>query len=150
MLHQIKAPQFYTEYAATNKGTTILYWFRPPKTVLNLPVNGKSQVLFKASECFSSTFQSKFNFQQLFKTVLYIQVLFKPVWTQKKDSKSPKPTPNTWRGSHADFYEMEGDKFNNALVKIQQLLLPTMINIHRLVCQKWTPEFRNNPENFHA
>ena len=28
---------------------------------------------------FSSTFQGKFNFQGLFKTVLYIQVLFKPV-----------------------------------------------------------------------
>ena len=30
---------------------------------------------------FSSTFQGKFNFQGLFKTVLYIQVLFKPVRT---------------------------------------------------------------------
>ena len=30
---------------------------------------------------FSSTFQSKFNFQGLFKTVLYIQVLFKSVQT---------------------------------------------------------------------
>ena len=28
---------------------------------------------------YSSTFQGKFNFQGLFKTVLYIQVLFKPV-----------------------------------------------------------------------
>ena len=36
---------------------------------------------FKAYECFSSTFQGKFNFQGLFKTVLYIQVLFKPVRT---------------------------------------------------------------------
>ena len=33
----------------------------------------------KAFECFSSTFQGKFNFQGLFKTVL--QVLFKPVRT---------------------------------------------------------------------
>ena len=32
-------------------------------------------------ECFSSSFQSTFNFQGLFKTVLYIQVLFKPVGT---------------------------------------------------------------------
>ena len=39
----------------------------------------KIQGLFKAFECLSSTFQSKFNFQGLFKTVLYIQVLFKPV-----------------------------------------------------------------------
>ena len=33
---------------------------------------------------FSSTFQGKFNFQGLFKTVLYIQVLFKPVRTLKE------------------------------------------------------------------
>ena len=33
--------------AAPNKGTTILYWFRPPKTVLNPPVNGKIQGIFK-------------------------------------------------------------------------------------------------------
>ena len=32
-----------------------------------------------AFECFSSIFQGKFNFQGLFKTVLYVQVLFKPV-----------------------------------------------------------------------
>ena len=49
--------------------------------MLNPPVNGKIQGLFKAFECFSSTFQGKFNFQGLFKTVLYIQVLFKPVPT---------------------------------------------------------------------
>ena len=54
---------------------------RSPKTLLNPPVNGKIQGLFKAFECFSSTFQGKFNFQGLFKTVLYIQVLFKPVRT---------------------------------------------------------------------
>ena len=40
--------------------------------------------LFKAFECFSSTFQGKFYFQGLFKTVLYIQILFKPVRTLKK------------------------------------------------------------------
>ena len=45
--------------------------------MLNPPVNGKIQRLFKAFECFSSTFQGKFNFQGLLKTVLYIQVLFK-------------------------------------------------------------------------
>ena len=33
------------------------------------------------SECFSSTFQGKFHFQDFYKTVLYIQVLFKPVQT---------------------------------------------------------------------
>ena len=31
---------------------------------------------FYAFECFSGTFQGKFNFQGLIKTVLYIQVLF--------------------------------------------------------------------------
>ena len=49
MLHQIMAPQFYT-----NLGFQ--------KTLLNPPVNGKIQGLFKAFECFSSTFQGKFNF----------------------------------------------------------------------------------------
>ena len=51
------------------------------QTVLNTPMNCKIQRLFKAFECFSCTFQSKFNFQGLFKAVLYIQVLFKPVRT---------------------------------------------------------------------
>ena len=72
--------------AAPNKGTSILLRIRAPMTVLNTPVNGKIQGLFKAFECFSSTFQGKFNFQGLFKTVLYIiQVLFKPVRTLNKD-----------------------------------------------------------------
>ena len=61
--------------------TTILYWFWSPKTLLNTPVNGKIQGLFNAFQCFLSTFQGKFYFQGLFKTVLYIQVLFKPVQT---------------------------------------------------------------------
>ena len=66
-----KAPQFYT------------IKLRSPKTVLNPPVNGKIQGFFKAYQCFSSTFQCKFNFQGLLKTVLYIQVHvpFKPVRT---------------------------------------------------------------------
>ena len=67
MLHQIKARPFYTDLDL--------------QTVLIPPVNGKIQELFKALEYFSSTFQDKFNFQGLFKTVLYIQVLFKPVQT---------------------------------------------------------------------
>ena len=49
--------------------------------MLNPPLNGRIQELFNTFECFSSTFQGKFNFQGLFKTVLYIQVLFKPVRT---------------------------------------------------------------------
>ena len=74
-------PIFGAAYAAPYKGTTILYLFGSPKTVLNPPVNGKIQGLFKAFECFSSTFQGKFDFQGLFKTNLYIQVLVKPVRT---------------------------------------------------------------------
>ena len=66
-LHQIKAPQFYT-----NLGL---------RRLLNPPVYVKNQRLFKAFECFSSSFQGKFYFQGLFKTVLYIQVLFKSVRT---------------------------------------------------------------------
>ena len=49
--------------------------------MLNPPVNGKIKGLFKTFECFSSTFQGKFNFQRFFKTVLYIQGLFKSVRT---------------------------------------------------------------------
>ena len=49
--------------------------------MLNSPVNGKIQGLFKAFESFSSTFLGKSYFQRLFKTVLHIQVLFKPVQT---------------------------------------------------------------------
>ena len=49
MLHQIKAPQFYTDLG-----------FKP---VLNPPVNGKVQGIFKAFEYFSRSFQSKFNIQ---------------------------------------------------------------------------------------
>ena len=58
MLHQIKAPQFYTDLGLQ-------------KTVLNPLANGKIQGLLNAFECFSSTFQGKFNFQGLFKTILY-------------------------------------------------------------------------------
>ena len=56
-------PLFGAAYAAQNKGTTILYRFRSLKKLLNPPVSGKIQVFFKAFECFSSTFQANFNFQ---------------------------------------------------------------------------------------
>ena len=56
-------------------------------TELNPLVNGKIHGLFKAFECFLSIFQGKFNFQGLFKTVLYIQVLFKHMRTMKKCEK---------------------------------------------------------------
>ena len=67
MLHQIKASQFCTDLGL--------------QRLLNSPVKGEIQELFKAFECFSSTFQEKFNFQGLFKTALYIQVLLKHVQT---------------------------------------------------------------------
>ena len=60
--YQIKAPQFYTDLGLQ-------------KTVLNPLTNGKIQGLFKATGCFSRTFQGKFYFHGLFKTVMYIQVL---------------------------------------------------------------------------
>ena len=40
-------------------------------------------------ECFPSTFPGKFNFQGLYKTVLYIQALFKPVRTLKQQANGP-------------------------------------------------------------
>ena len=76
-------PTFGAAYTAPNKGTTILYGFRSLSTGLSPAENSRIQVLFKAFEWFSSTFQGKFIFQGLFKTNLYIQVLFKPVRTLK-------------------------------------------------------------------
>ena len=46
MLHQIKAPQFYTDFGLQTH------------VLLHLPVNGKIKGLFKAFESFSSTFQA--------------------------------------------------------------------------------------------
>ena len=56
-------PIFGAEFAAPNKGTTILYWFRSPKTLLNPPVNGKTQGLFKAFECFQVLFKASLIFK---------------------------------------------------------------------------------------
>ena len=61
MLHQIKAPPFYTDLGLQ-------------KTVES-SCKGKIQGHFKAFECFSSTFQGKFLF------LGNVQVLFKPVQT---------------------------------------------------------------------
>ena len=57
-------PLFGAAYAAPNKGVTILYWFRSPKTLLNPPVNGEIQGLFKAIECFSRQFLFSRTFQE--------------------------------------------------------------------------------------
>ena len=58
LLFGAAAPQLYTDLGLK-------------KTVLNHLANGKIQGLFKAFVCFSSTFQDKFYFLGLFKTVLY-------------------------------------------------------------------------------
>ena len=79
--YEILVPLFGAAFAAPNKGTIILYWFRSLSTVFNSTENRRIQGLFKAFEWFSSTFQGRFNFQGLFKKAIYIQVLFKPVWT---------------------------------------------------------------------
>ena len=52
MLHQIKAPQFYTDLGL--------------QKVLNPLANGKIQGLFKAFECFSSTFQDSLVYSSTF------------------------------------------------------------------------------------
>ena len=58
-------------YAAPNKGTTIYFiMIKVSKDSVESFAKGKNQGLFKAFKCFSSTFQGKFNFQGLFKTVL--------------------------------------------------------------------------------
>ena len=44
---------------------------------------------FSRPECFKSIFQGKFNFQGLFKTVLYIQVLVNSVRTLYSNEKEP-------------------------------------------------------------
>ena len=82
-------PLFGAAYAAPNKGTTILYIPQNTVELLNPPVNGEIQGLFKAFLVFSSSLQGKFYFQGLFKTVLYIQVFFKPVPTLLKLPKFP-------------------------------------------------------------
>ena len=69
-LEKIVVPLFGAAYAAPNKGTTILYWFKSLSTVLSPTENRRIKGLFKAFEWFSSTFQGIFNFQGLFKKAL--------------------------------------------------------------------------------
>ena len=65
--YKIVVPLFGAEFAALNKGTTILYWFRSLSTGLSPTENRRFQGLFKAFECFYSIFQGKFDLQGLFK-----------------------------------------------------------------------------------
>ena len=46
--YEIVVPLFGAAFAAPNKGTTILYWFRSLSTVFTSTENEKNQGLFKA------------------------------------------------------------------------------------------------------
>ena len=59
-------PLFGAAYAAPNEGTTILYLFRSPKTLLNPPVNGIIQGLFKALSVFQVLFKANLIFSRTF------------------------------------------------------------------------------------
>ena len=84
-------------YAAPNKGTT---------SYTDLGLQNQCLILlqmvkfkdFSRPLRFSSTFQGNFYFQGLFKTVLYIQVLFKPVQTLYRrnlaNSEDPDEMPH--------------------------------------------------------
>ena len=67
---KIMVPLFGAAYAAPNKEPQFYTDLGLQITVLNPLANGKIQILFNAFECFSSTFQGKFYFHGLFKTVL--------------------------------------------------------------------------------
>ena len=58
ILHQIKAPQFYTDLGLQ-------------KTVLNLLANGKIQGLFKAFECFQVLFKANSIFKDFQDSPVY-------------------------------------------------------------------------------
>ena len=68
--YEIVVPLFDAAFAAPNKGTTILYWFRSLSTALSSTENRRIQELFKAFEWFSSSFQCRFDSQGLFKKAL--------------------------------------------------------------------------------
>ena len=57
-------------YAAPNKGTTILDWFRSLSTVLSPTENIRILKTFQGFWVISSTSQGRFNFQGLFKKAL--------------------------------------------------------------------------------
>ena len=75
MLHQIKAQQFYTDLDLLS-------------TVLSPTENSRIQGLFKASEWFSSTFQTRFNFQGLFKKTSKFKY-FSSLWEPCRPQQPP-------------------------------------------------------------
>ena len=66
-------PLFGAAYAAPNKGTTILYSFRPPKTALDPLANGK----FKDFSSHLSVFQVLFKVNFIFKDFSRQSCIFK-------------------------------------------------------------------------
>ena len=68
--YEIGVPLFGAAFAAPNKGTAILYSFRSLSTVLSSTENRQIQGLFKEFEWFSSTFQGRFKFREIFMKVL--------------------------------------------------------------------------------
>ena len=108
---------------------------------MNSPVNGKIQGLFKAFECFSSTFQGIFNFQGLFKTVLYIQVLFKPVWTLQQKSLwqicTCLPEPSLLNNVISSKLSCAGSKCKTIQNKVSyQLLVSWLLKVSALLKSK--------------
>ena len=82
-------PIFGAAFAAPNKGTAILYWFRFRlywfrflSTVLSPTENRRIQGLFKEFEWFSSTFKADLVFKDFSRKPSKFEVLFKPVRTQ--------------------------------------------------------------------
>ena len=59
--YKIVVPLFGAAYPAPNKSTTILYWFRSPKTVLIPSVNGKIEGLFKDLSVFQVLYEANLN-----------------------------------------------------------------------------------------
>ena len=69
-------PLFGAAYAVPNKSTTILYWFRPPKTVLNPFANGKIQGFFNAFWVFFKYFSRQVLFSRTFQDSLVYSSTF--------------------------------------------------------------------------
>ena len=74
-------PIFGAAYAAPNKDTTILYWFRSLSTGLSPTEKSRIQGLFKTFEWFSSTFQADLIFKDFSRKSFkfkYFSSLWKP------------------------------------------------------------------------
>ena len=116
--------------------------------MLNPLVNGKIQRLFKAFECFSSTFQGKFNFQGLFKTNLYIQVLFKPVQTLSNYSLLFKHIQlrEQWLSARVLYSRSRGCRFEphkrHCIISLNKTLYPLWVYLNTAK----TPKLRKDTQ----